>query len=96
MIKCPNCNAETISRWRGISTCSKCGAVVRDSYLFRVVCVPLPMTCAAIVMNTWFPDIGVFWFMMVIITTLLGGFALNLLFPRLKVVALRSEEIAQP
>ena len=64
--------------------------------MFRIVCVPLPMTCAAIGMNTWFPDIGIVRFMTVIIAILLGGFAVNLVFPRLKVVALRPEDCLIP
>lgn len=94
MVKCPNCNNDSISRWGGLETCPNCGAVVRDSYLYRLACVPIPMTCAAILMNTSFPDLGAMRFMTVIIVIMLGGFALNLAFPRLKIVGFRPEHTA--
>lgn len=85
MIKCPNCNEETISRWRGMATCPNCLAVVKESYFYRLICIPIPMTCAAISMNTWFPDIGFYTFTTMITITTLSGLALTYAFPIFKV-----------
>lgn len=86
MLKCPTCNHRTISRWRAQTICSYCKSVVCDVLLYRVICVPVPMTCAAFMMSRWYPDAGSYWFVIVLVATGIVGLAINYAFPRFDVV----------
>lgn len=86
MINCPYCGEQTISRWRAVTTCSNCSAVVRDSYVYRLVCVPLPMTAAALAMSRWFPDARGYVFASIVAAVGVVGLAVNYAYPQLKTV----------
>lgn len=78
-----------------MTTCPNCHAAVKESYVRRVIFIPVPMTCAAITMNTWFPDISFYPFTMIITALAIGGLALTYLLPGFK-VARASPELTDP